>query len=110
MIKGARELLRCGARHQKLSVSVDVMSMFLGRDGGELKVDVGRGRDKTEGVAQKRCLVAQWASGLISKPGYFFTKPKGVQKNGVGTWHPVLGLGLRNSFYSSFCIQGFNLG
>lgn len=98
-------MLGCGAGHQKLSVTVDVVSMFLGRDGGELKVDVGRGRGKT-GVTQKRCLGAQWASGLISKSGYFFTKPKGVEKNEVGSWHPVLGLGLRNSFYSSFCIQG----
>lgn len=32
--------MRCGARHRTLSV--------LGRDRGELKVDVGKGRDKRE--------------------------------------------------------------
>lgn len=41
-------MLRYGARHWKLCVMAGVLRMFLGRDGGELKVGVGRGRDKRE--------------------------------------------------------------
>lgn len=99
--------MRCGAGHWKLSVMAGVMSMFLGRDGGELKVDVGRGRDKRG----RKCHTEEEPGGPVSilarlTVWILLHKTKGRGEEWGGKLAYGLGLELGNSFYSSFCMRG----